>query len=72
MSKIEKTIKIEGDSDFVRDPQTHAVINTNDTAYKNYIKAKNMRNRQRDEIDELKSEMKEIKSLLLSLIDNNK
>lgn len=72
MSEIEKTIKIEGDSDFVRDPQSNAVVNANDAAYRNYMRAKNLRSRQKEEIDSLKGEIKEIKSLLLSLIENNK
>jgi hypothetical protein len=64
--------RIEQDHDYVRDPETNAVINTNDQAYENYIKSRKLRNSRRREIEELKSEIDEIKDMLKSLIDNNK
>lgn len=64
--------RIEQDHDYVRDPETNAVINTNDQAYENYIKSRKLRNNRRREIEELKSEIDEIKDMLKSLIDNNK
>lgn len=64
--------KVEDDSDFSRDMKTGAIINTNDMAYQNYMKAKKLRNNRRQEIEDLKSEISEIKDLLRTLIDNNK
>lgn len=64
--------RIEQDHDYVRDPETNAVINTNDQAYENYMKSKRLRNSRKKEIEELKSEISEIKNMLKCLIDNNK
>lgn len=64
--------RIEQDHDYVRDPETNAVINTNDQAYENYMKSKKLRNSRKKEIEELKSEISEIKNMLKCLIDNNK
>jgi len=64
--------RIEQDHDYVRDPETNAVINTNDQAYENYMKSKRLRDGRRKEIQELKNEIDEIKDILKSLVDNNK
>lgn len=64
--------KVEDDSDFSRDMKTGAIVNTNDMAYQNYMKSKKVRNSRRQEIEDLKGEISEIKDLLKTLIDNNK
>lgn len=64
-------IKIEGDPDLVRDPQTNAVINSNSTAYVQYMQQKEKRRKQELEIQELKDEIGEIKSLLKTLINKS-
>jgi len=64
--------KVEDDSDFCRDMSTGAIVNTNDVAYQNYIKSKKLRNNRRQEIEDLKGEISEIKDLLKTLVDNNK
>ena len=64
--------RIEQDHDYVRDPETNAIINTNNQAYENYMKSKKLRNSRKKEIEELKSEISEIKNMLKCLIDNNK
>lgn len=64
--------RIEQDHDYVRDPETNAIINTNNQAYENYMKSKRLRNSRKKEIEELKSEISEIKNMLKCLIDNNK
>lgn len=64
-------IKIEGDPDLVRDPQTNAVINSNSTAYVQYMQQKEKRKKQELEIQELKDEIGEIKSLLKTLINKS-
>ncbi|AXQ70593.1 virion structural protein [Synechococcus phage S-T4] len=64
--------KVEQDSDFSRDMRNGAIINTNDQAYSNYIKSKKIREEKRREISDLKDEISEIKSLLRTLLDNNK
>jgi|TARA_R110001592_G_scaffold60496_8_gene183967 hypothetical protein len=69
-------LKVEGHDGLVRDTHSKAIINTNVGAYEAAIARKNMVKRQKDdlrnatrEINTLKSEMHEIKGLLLQLVD---
>ncbi len=75
---MSKFLKVEGHSDLVRDNRSHAIINTNKSAYDNAKKRAEEAQRQRDEIREtnreinnLKCEMHEIKSLLKQLVKEN-
>ena len=75
---MSKFLKVEGHSDLVRDNHSHAIINTNKSAYDNAKKRAEEAQRQRDEIREtnreinnLKCEMHEIKSLLKQLVKEN-
>ena len=70
--------KVEGYSDLVRDNHSHAILNTNKSAYKTAKKRAEEAQRQRDEIREtareinnLKCEMHEIKFLLKKLVEEN-
>jgi hypothetical protein len=65
-------IPIEGDRNFFRDENTGAVINRDTYGYEQYIKMKNQKERQKDEIDQLKKDVDEIKSLLKELINGSK
>lgn len=69
-------IKVEGHSELVREQNSHAVINTDTTTYNNYMRMMENKKKQRDqlrdavrEINSLKCEMHEIKSLLMQLMD---
>ena len=69
-------IKVEGHSELVREQSSHAVINTDTTTYNNYMRMMENKKKQRDqlrdavrEINSLKCEMHEIKSLLMQLMD---
>ena len=71
-------VKVEGHADLVKDTKTHAVINTNKNAYINYKKRLQEAQRQRDEIrtatreiNNIKCEMHEIKSMLKTLLDKD-
>ena len=71
-------VKVEGHADLVKDTKTHAVINTNKNAYINYKKRLQEAQRQRDEIrtatreiNNIKCEMHEIKSMLKTFMENN-
>ena len=76
---MEKHYKqVEGHSDLVRDSQSHAIINKNSSAYEQAKMRAAAAQRQRDEIrdttreiNNLKSEMHEIKHLLKELLVNN-
>tara|TARA_R110002153_G_scaffold50938_3_gene143279 strand:- start:217 stop:456 length:240 start_codon:yes stop_codon:yes gene_type:complete len=68
------TIPVKDKSDLSRDVHSNAIINTNRSAYEMAVKRSRDAQRQRDEIREatreinaLKTEMQEIKSLLLKL-----
>lgn len=69
-------IKVEGHNELVREQNSHAVINTDTTAYNSYMRMMENKKKQRDqlrdavrEINSLKCEMHEIKSLLMQLMD---
>jgi|TARA_A100001037_G_scaffold89901_1_gene81463 hypothetical protein len=70
-------IKVEGHSDLVRDESSNAIVNTNKSAYLMAKKRADEAQRQRDEIrqtarelNSLKSEMHEIKNMLLKLVED--
>ena len=69
-------LKVEGYKELERDVNSKAIINTNRSAYETYMKSMEQRNKERDqlrdtvrEINSLKCEMHEIKSLLMQLMD---
>ena len=70
--------QIEGHSDLVKDMHSKAVINTNRSAYLAAVQRKKNLDAQRDslrdatrEINILKCEMHEIKSLLIKLVEKD-
>ena len=71
-------VKVQGHSNFVRDMKTHAIINKDKNAYSIAKRRAEEAQRQRDEIrgatreiNNLKCEMHEIKSMLKTLLDKN-
>ena len=73
----ERYRQVEGHSDLVRDTISHAIINHNVSAYDQAKKRSASAQRQRDEIrdttreiNNIKSEMHEIKHLLKELVGN--
>lgn len=72
-------LKVQGHDDLVRDPQTNAIINTNKNEYEEYKMRKESRLKEKQKIEDIESEVSsmkndldEIKSLLRSLINENK
>lgn len=65
-------IRIEGHQNLYRDEETGAIVNTDTSGYSQYIKMKNKKQKQHDEIEQLKSDVSEIKSLLKELINGSK
>ena len=62
---------IEGHKDLARDPRTNMIVNVNGHDYEHYIASRNAKrlknesiDTMKDDLDSLKSEMNEIKSLL--------
>ena len=71
-------ISVEGNSDLVRDPNTDQIINTNTTAYEQYINRRKQRKLEKEksltiesDLASLRNEMNEIKSLLKELVNGN-
>ena len=69
-------VKVEGYHDLVKDTETHAVINTNKSAYLMAKRRAQEAQKQRDairnatrEINNIKCEMNEIKDMLKILMD---
>ena len=74
----ERYLNVEGHDDLVRDTQSTAIINKNKGAYLLAKQRAEAAQRQRDairtanrEINNIKSEMHEIKSMLKTLLDKN-
>lgn len=63
-------IPVEGHTGLFRDERSNAIINTNDIEYENYLKTKKNILSEKEEIQNLKSEVSEIKQLLLQLLNN--
>ena len=71
-------VPVEGSDDLVRDLHTDQIINTNASAYQQYISRREQRKREKEkslnveeDIANLKSELSEIKSLLKELVNGN-
>lgn len=60
-------IRVEGYSHLYRDEQSGAIVNCDSKEYENYVKSRNQRKLQKNEIDSMKDEIAEIKSLLVDL-----
>ena len=75
---VNKFLQVEGHTDLVRDTESNAIINKNKGAYMLAKKRAESAQRQRDairnasrEINNIKCEMHEIKSMLKTLLDKN-
>ncbi|MAL15624.1 MAG: hypothetical protein CL554_19635 [Algoriphagus sp.] len=62
-------IKVDGHSHLYRDETTGAIINCDDSGYEQYVKSLNYRKNQKEELDNMKKELDEIKSLLKLLVE---
>lgn len=74
MPRKKKVAIVEEDNNLVRDLSTNAIINTNETAYERRLEQIQRKQSQeeidaaqRADIEQLKSDMKEIKALLKKL-----
>tara|TARA_B100001093_G_C26761829_1_gene986087 strand:+ start:411 stop:632 length:222 start_codon:yes stop_codon:yes gene_type:complete len=68
-------VKVQGHTNLVRDVNSNAIINTNQTEYQLYMKRIKVREKQSDqlrsavkEINNLKSELREIKELVRKIV----
>jgi hypothetical protein len=67
---MKKMIRVEGEKNLYRDTSSGAIINTDEYEYSQYIKQRERRNKEKQEILELKNELSEIKTLLVQLLKN--
>lgn len=65
-------IPVEGHPNLYRDENSGAIINRDNSAYSQYINAVNYRNQQKAEIDGIKRDVDEIKSLLKELLNETR
>ena len=69
-------IKVEGHTNLVRDIRSNAIVNSNKSEFQMYMKRHKERNEQADkmrnvskEINNLKTELREIKNLLTKVLE---
>ena len=59
--------KVEGHDNLYRDEESNAIINTDTAAHDNYISVRRVNSDKRAEMDDMKKELAELKSLLKEL-----
>ena len=57
-------IKVEGHANLVRDERTGAIINTDGSGYAAYMKTKEKKSLEKQELDNMKKDILEIKEML--------
>lgn len=65
-------IRVEGYNHLYRDEESGAIVNCDTKEYENYVKSLNQRKLQKSEIEIMKNEITEIKSLLVDLANRIK
>ena len=58
---------VEGHKNLYRDENTNAIVNTDTTAYENYMNTKRVNSDKQAELDEMKSEIETLKTMLKEL-----
>jgi len=73
--ELPKLIPVDGKEGWFRDPSSNAIVNANQSDYDKYMASYNKRQKEKTdkealqkEVSELKSEMSDIKALLLTLV----
>lgn len=65
-------IPVEGHKNLFRDENSGAIVNLDSFGYQNYINTRSEKKKQKTELESLKNEVNEIKSLLLQLVNESK
>ena len=60
-------IPVEGHKNLFRD-ESGAIVNTDTQGYSQYIKMKNIRNNEKQQLDDMRNEIDELKSLLKEVL----
>jgi predicted transcriptional regulator len=68
--------KIEGHPDLIRDMNTNAILNTNQSGYENYLAIAQVKQKEQNKVenlernlDKIKEEINQVKSLLQELLN---
>jgi SPX domain protein involved in polyphosphate accumulation len=72
MMDNEDLIRVKGEKHLFRDPETGAILNTDSSGYNQYVKMRKRRQTQKEELDTLKKDIEEIKSLLKEITNGPK
>ena len=68
----ENLIPVEGHSNLFRDKRTGAIVSNDVSGYSQYKKMKQRRQTEREELDILKNDIEEIKSLLKEITNGSR
>ena len=60
-------IPVEGHKNLFRDENTNAIINTDESAYNDYMNSRRINSDKKAELDAMKNEIKTLKSMLNEL-----
>lgn len=62
-------IPVEGHSSLVRDPESNAIINIDNYAYQQYLNIRDQKIKEREEIDQIKTDVNEIKDMMRLILE---
>lgn len=62
-------LKVENSGSLYRDPDTGAILNCNDSEYDSYLKNKRIAAQKSQEIDQLKNDVGELKSMMKLILE---
>lgn len=62
-------IKVKGHLNLYRDEETGAIVNSDVTGYNQYVNSLETKKLRREELDEMKKDIDEIKSLLREILN---
>lgn len=65
-------IPVEGEKNLFRDENSGAIVNCDTFGYAQYLKMKNEKKKQREEIEKIKDDISEIKQLLKEIINGSR
>jgi hypothetical protein len=65
-------IRVKGHQNLYRDEKSGAIVNCDSAAYNQYLSSLAMRDSQKRELNEMRNDINEIKSLLKELLNGSK
>jgi hypothetical protein len=65
-------IRVEGHQNLYRDERSGAIINCDSSEYNQYLNSLSIRDSQKKELDEMRNDIDEIKSILKKLLNGSK